>query len=203
MSDVFPTLATVRKYHGENGAKAAIVDIVSRAAAMLNVGKQLQPHQVEFLADEILLEYYWLNIGELRYLFLQGTRGEYGTIYDRFDSTVVFGWIEKYLEVRADIAANRAQRGEAEQDAKFRAIPESKTAIFMPDRLKDMQKKMENKFIVSGVPKSGVVAGEFEPDEPTMRMIEFEWADQNEDTRLPFENYRAMRIAQLKAQMKK
>lgn len=203
MLDIFPTLATVRKYHGENGAKAAIVDILSRTAAMLNVGKQLQPHQVEFLADEILLEYYWLNIGELRYLFLQGTRGEYGTVYDRFDSTVVFGWIGKYLEVRAEIASNKAQRGEAEQEAKFKAMPKSETATTMPDGLKEALSKLENKFIVSGTPKSGIVSGEFEPDAPTLRMIEEEWADQDEALRPPFENYKAMRIAQLKTSLKK
>lgn len=203
MSDVYPTLATVKKYHGPEAVKDAVIEIVAQSAALLNVGKNLKPHQIEFIAVEILQEFYWLNVGELRYIMKQGVRGEYGEVYDRIDTIVVFGWIEKYLEVRTEIAANMAMRAEAEQAAAEKAKPQSHTAIPMPEAVKESLSKLENTFLVDGELKSGLPSGEWEPDEPTMRMIEIEWADQPDVERIPFVNYKVIRIAQLKAQMKK
>jgi len=203
MSDVYPTLATVKKYHGPEAAKDAVIEIVAQSAALLNVGKNLKPHQIDFIAVEILQEFYWLNVGELRYIMKQGVRGEYGEVYDRIDTIVVFGWIEKYLEVRTEIAANRAMRAEAEQMAAEKAKPQSSTAIPMPEAVKQSLSKLENTFLVAGELKQGPHVGEWEPDEFTIRMLEMEWADLPKEKRLPFVNYKVMRIAQIKAQMKK
>lgn len=203
MSEVYPTLATVKKYHGPEMAKDAAIEVIGQAAALLNVGKNLKPHQIEFIAGEILREFYWLNIGELRFVMNCGVRGEYGEIYDRVDTTVIFGWIEKYMEARQEIAANRAQRAESEAEAAEKAREKSPTEIPMPDAVKEALAKLENKFLVGGELKSGLPSGEWEPDEPTLRMIEMEWADKPEDTRPPFVNYKVWRVAQLKAQMKK
>jgi hypothetical protein len=203
MSDVYPTLATVKKYHGPEAVKDAVIEIVAQSAALLNVGKNLKPHQIDFIAVEILQEFYWLNVGELRYIMKQGVRGEYGEVYDRIDTIVVFGWIEKYLEVRTEIAANRAMRAEAEQAAAEKVKPQSSTAIPMPEAVKQSLAKLENTFLVAGELKQGPHIGEWEPDEPTMQMIEMEWADLPKEKRLPFVNYKVMRIAQIKAQMKK
>jgi len=69
--------------------------------------------------------------------------------------------------------------------------------------VKQSLSKLENTFLVDGELKSGLPSGEWEPDEPTLRMIEMELADLPEEKRIPFVNYKAMRIAQLKAQIKK
>lgn len=203
MSDAYPALATVKKYHGPEAAKDAVIEIIGQASALMNVGKNLKPHQIEFIAVEILQEFYWLNIGEIRYVMTRGVRGEYGEVYDRLDTIVIFGWIEKYLEVRAEIAANRARRVEAEMLAAEKARQPNALEIPMPEAVKQSLSKLENKFLVDGELKQGLPAGEFEIDEPTERMIEMEWADMPDEDRLPFVNYRVMRIAQLKTQMKK
>lgn len=203
MSDVYPTLATVKKYHGAEAAKDAVIEIIGQAAALLNVGKNLKPHQIEFIAVEILQEFYWLNVGEIRYVMMRGVRGEYGEVYDRLDAQVVFGWIEKYLEVRTELAADKARRAEAEMLAAEKQREQSPTTIPMPEYVKKSLGELENRFLVDGELKRGFATGEFEPDEPTLRMIEMEWADLPEQGRLPYENYKAMRVAQLKAQMKK
>jgi len=203
MSDAYPTLATVRNYHGPEAAKDAVIEIIGQASALMNVGKNLKPHQIEFIAVEILQEFYWMNIGEIRYVMTRGVRGEYGEVYDRLDTMVIFGWIEKYLEVRTEIAANKARLVEAEMLAAEKARQPNASEIPMPEAVRQSLEKLENKFLVGGELKQGFTTGEFEPDAPTLQMIEMEWADLPEESRLPFVNYKVMRIAQLKAQMKK
>jgi len=203
MSDTYPTLATVKKYHGPEAAKDAVIEIMGQASALMNVGKNLKPHQIDFIAIEILQEFYWLNVGEIRYVMTCGVRGEYGEVYDRLDTIVIFGWIEKYLEVRTEIAANRARRVEAEMIAAEKARKPNASEIPMPEAVRQSLEKLENTFLVGGELKQGFTTGEFEPDAPMLRMIEMEWADLPEQSRPPYENYKVMRIAQLKALMKK
>lgn len=198
LSTAFPTLATVRKYHGEMQSLASVVEIVSEAAALMNVGKNLQSHQIEFIAGELTNQFYFLTIAEIRFFMLEGVRGKYGPVYDCLDVNRVFEWLNKYLDIRAEIVSNRAIRAHVEIREE-----ESQTAIFMPDELKKLAEKLDNTFLVDGELKKGLPSGEFEPDEPTLRMIEMEWADLPEAIRQPYENYKALRIAHLKTQMKK
>jgi len=203
MSEVFPTLATVRKYHGPETAKDAVVEIVGQAAALMNVGKNLKPHQIEFLADELTGENYFLTLGEIRFFMMEGIRGNYGPVYDCMDVNRVLEWLNKYLEIRADIASNKARRIEAEMLAAEKARKPNASEIPMPEAVRQSLEKLENKFLVGGELKQGLTTGEFEPDAPTLQMIEMEWADLPEESRLPYVNYKVMRIAQLKSQMKK
>ena len=78
MSDVFPAISTVKKYHGNGVAVASVSEIIAQAAALLNVGKNLQSHQIDFLACEILENWYWLTIGEVRFVMNSGLSGKYG-----------------------------------------------------------------------------------------------------------------------------
>lgn len=198
VSDVFPTVATVGKYHGKDAAKDAVIEIVGQAAALLNVGKNLQAHQIEFLADEIRQSWYFLTIGEIRFVMENGVRGKYGELYDRLDTNVVLGWFEKYGEMRADRMEEKAVRAHLD-----RKEHESKTAKEMPEELRALANLLRPKYLVNGEEKAGFIQGEWEPDAPVFRMIEQEWADLPEYGRQPYENYKALRIAQIKAQMKK
>lgn len=203
MSDVFPTLATVRKYHSGATAKGAAAEIIGQGAALLNVGKNLQPHQIEFIADEILREYYYLTIGEIRYIVERGVRGEYGTNYDRFDVQTVFEWIEKYLVERTSTAEQEAQAKPGNDSAKWREWAK-KNGKPMPESVRQALSALENKYLVDGEAKQGVRSGEFEPDTATLEMIRQEWeTNEGNAQRQPFENYKTLRIAQLKAMMKK
>jgi len=198
MSDVFPAISTVKKYHGNGVAVASVSEIIAQAAALLNVGKNLQSHQIDFLACEILANWYWLTIGEVRFVMNSGVTGKYGELYDRLDVSVVCGWFEKYADVRGEVVAQRSRRAHLE-----RIEQSNPNAIEMPDSLKELIQGTANTFLVDGELKKGFSHGEFEPDEPTLRMIEMEWADLPKAGRMPYENYKAMRIAHLKTQMKK
>ena len=206
MSGVFPTLATVRKYHDEATALAAVCEIIAQAAAQLSVGRNIQPHQIRFVAEEFLREYYYLTIAEIRFCIEQGIRGNHGIIYDRLDTAVVFDWLEKYLLERTETAERLTAQKQGEEAAKWKKeAQESQSLKPMPEILKESLRSLENTFLVDGELKKGVAAGAFEPDAPMLVMILEEWEAKREsgEERPGFEQYKTMRIAQIKAQMKK
>jgi len=202
MSDVFPTIATVRKYHDEATALAAVCEIIAQAAALLSIGRNIQPHQIRFVAEEILKEYYYLTIAEIRFCIENGVRGNYGAIYDRLDTSVIFDWLEKYILERTETSERLAAQRQGQEAAKWKKeAQENQNLKPMPESLKQSLQSLENTFLVGGELKKGVTSGEFEPDEHILRMIRQEWEVDNQ--LLSFENFKTMRIAQIKSEMKR
>ena len=204
MSSVFPTLATVRKYHDENTALSAVCEIIAQAAALLSIGRGIQRHQIEFLAEDILRQYYFLTIAEIRLCMEYGVRGDYGTIYDRLDTSVVAEWIEKYITMRAEISARKAEQKPGDEVAYWREQAKKNPELKpMPDEIKKALLNVENKWLVDGELKAGVKSGDFEPDAAVLEMIEQEWGQDKRPDKIPYKDYEVLRIAQIKAQMKK
>lgn len=204
MSDVFPAISTVRKYHGEQTAFAAVVEIIAQAATLVNVGKNLQPHQIEFLTFEILREWYWLTIGEVRFVMERGVRGLYGALYDRLDTNTVLEWFDRFEVERMGVGERYGERKEADECVFWKKqAAENRALKPIPKEVVASIENLQNRFLVDGEAKKGIKTGEFEPDEHVFRMLEMEWADLPEKGRLPFENYKVLRVAQIKAQMKR
>lgn len=202
MSSVFPTLATVRKYHDEGQALGTICEIIAEASALLSVGKSIQSHQIKFLAQEILREYYYLTIAEIRFCMEQGVRSEYGQIYDRLDASVISEWFEKYTANRTLVGEDMAMTRIGEETAKWRKeASENGNLKPMPESVKQSIENLANGFLVDGEIKRGIKSGEFEPDAAVIEMIRNEWEER--DRPCGFEQFKSMRIAQLKAQLKK
>ncbi len=89
---------------GETIAKAFLSVIVGELIEAFNVGKTMDKMQLGFSVNGIESDYYFLKIDELKYCFEQAKKGRYGTMYDRIDAAVIFGWLDKYLEERTEIA---------------------------------------------------------------------------------------------------
>lgn len=187
MSGSFPTVASVRKYHDEQVALDALVEIIADAAGLVNLGRNLKPNQIEFLADEILREYYYLTLGDVRFMMRQGITGKYGELYDRLDVQVVMGWIERYTEDRANMAEGKSQQ------AHVSAVSEN--AKPMPEWFCEFVQKMEAKY------GNELAAQEFTPDDNFWDMVEQEWQERGEQ--VPLEKFKQMRLAQTKAMFRK
>ncbi len=86
---------------GETLTKAFLAVIVTELIESFNVGKTMNDMQVGFLVNGIQADYYFLKIDELKFCFEEAKKGRYGTMYDRIDAAVVFGWIEQYMEERS------------------------------------------------------------------------------------------------------
>jgi hypothetical protein len=183
-----PALSTVNKYQGREVSKDAVIQIIAEAAALLNIGKNLQPHQIEFLAEDILQDWFYLTIGEIRYIMQQGIRNRWGNIYDRLDVETVMGWIGQYDAIRTDMVERRAQKA-AEAEKTDRATP-------MPDSLKQLAEDL--------APKSCTVP-EFVPDAPFEEMIKQEWSTLPDAYKegLDFLKFRKMRIEYTKTLLKR
>lgn len=183
-----PAISTVNKYQGREASKDAVIQIIAEAAALLNIGKNLQPHQIEFLAEDIVQDWFYLTIGEIRYIMQQGIRNRWGNIYDRMDVETVMGWIGQYDAIRTDMVERRAQKA-AEAQSTEKAIP-------MPDSLKQLAETL--------APKSRV-AQEFVPDVPFEEMVEQEWATLPEADKngIDFQKFRIMRIEYTRSLLKR
>lgn len=183
-----PAISTVNKYQGQEVSKDAVIQIIAEAAALLNIGKNLQPHQIEFLAEDILQDWFYLTIGEIRYIMQQGIRNRWGNIYDRLDVETVMGWIGQYDAVRTDMVERRAQKA-AGAESTEKAIP-------MPDSLKRLAEDL--------APKSRAIA-EFVPDAPFEELVRQEWATLADADKqgLDFQKFRVMRIEYTRSLLKR
>ena len=187
MSNKYPTVASVRKYHDEQLALDAVVEIIAEAASLVNLGRNLKPNQIDFLAEEILREYYYLTLGDIRLMMKQGVTGKYGELYDRLDVQVVMGWLENYTEERANAAEGKSQQAHVSTV--------SDNAKPMPEWFGEFVQKMQVKY--NGEPP----AQEFAPDANFWEMVEQEWRERGEQ--MPLEQFKQMRLAQTKAMFRR
>lgn len=193
MEPTTPTIATVKKYHGEDAVIRAVGEVISFYGSLSNVGKQLQPHQIEYLADEIVRDFYFLTFGEIQYVMRRGIRKEYGEIYDCIDVSTVLSWVDKYDAERTAYAEQRAKKAHLE----VKAVPvaqlgaTTKGPIEAPAYITELAERL-------AAPYTEIT---FEPDEFFEQMIQNEYDEKN--TQTTFDNYRAMRIVQVKASLKK
>lgn len=184
------TLATIRKYMGDETTKDALIETIAYAAGLLNIGKNLQPHQIEFLADEILRDWYWLKLSEIKFVMMEGVRGNYGQIYDCLDFRTVMEWLGKYDEQRTEIVERDSQRAHIE------AKSENVKPMPMPKEVSALADKLKHPFDRE--------LPEFEPDEFFEKMVKDEWGAKPESERKgTFETLRFLRIQQVKNSFRK
>lgn len=187
MSEKYPTVASVKKYHDEQLALDAVVEIIAEAASLVNLGRNLKPNQIDFLAEEILREYYYLTLGDIRLMMKQGVTGKYGELYDRLDVQVVMGWLERYTEERANAAEGKSQQAHVSNV--------SDNAKPMPEWFGEFVQKMQVKY------NSEPPAHEFAPDANFWQMVEQEYLESGEQ--MPLDQFKQMRLAQTKAMLKR
>ena len=84
---------------------AIIERLLAGLALSLNIGKNLEPHQLSGLAKKIYAKYYYLSFDEIMHVFDKGSCGSYGKLYDRIDEEIIFSWLEKFdVDERISIA---------------------------------------------------------------------------------------------------
>ncbi len=82
--------------------KTLLKNNLSKFAALLNIGKNLSPTQVDTICELIIEEQEFKDLtpSEIREAFFKGVKGNYGKIYDRVDISIVFDWIRTYIKER-------------------------------------------------------------------------------------------------------
>lgn len=104
-----PNVWEVRRDIGELKTKAVIVYALAWLARLVNVERNLTETQIGEIAADIIEEYGYMKMEELKYVLKQGARKE--KIYGRLDYNVVMGWFADYAAERAvcceDISSQR------------------------------------------------------------------------------------------------
>jgi len=98
-----PSVVTLKELIGDNGAGAFLSFIVSDLVMAFNVGKTVDSSQIEFVAETINQDYYYLKTTELKYCFDKAKKGHYGTTFDRVDASIIIGWIESFIKERDEL----------------------------------------------------------------------------------------------------
>lgn len=95
----------------------AIEKLIAMLSLSLNIGKNLEPHQLAPLAKEIYHKYYFYSIDEIALVFRKGAQGEFGKLFDKLDRSTIMEWFTIYdTRDRMPIVENhRTQQEEAQK----------------------------------------------------------------------------------------
>jgi hypothetical protein len=103
-----PSIATCRKEFGENGllkTQAVLSIIINDLVKSFNLGQTMNEEQVADLINDIIDQYYWLNLDDFRLCFNNAKAGMYDKGIFRLDASVVLSWLNKYTTDRLNSAA--------------------------------------------------------------------------------------------------
>ena len=148
-------LSKIKLDNGENAAKLILIEAITDVVMFFNVGKTMNEQQLIQTVDLILQNYWYLRISEFKYLFNKAKIGAYGKLYDRIDGSIIFEWIDKYLEERKEaLIQNQIQKQqEAKKDLSILEALHDKGIKFEPKNveekpvIKEVEKTDKEKFI--------------------------------------------------------
>lgn len=69
-----------------------------------NLGQTMDDEQVADLINDIIDQYYWLNLEDFRLCFNNAKNGRYDKGIFRLDASVVLSWLNKYTTDRLNAA---------------------------------------------------------------------------------------------------
>lgn len=134
------SLATIRKYQGEDKMLAVLASLISGVADQLNIGRSLSEIQLVHAAKLIVSEYWYLTIADFKVCFRSALLGKYGKVFDRLDAMILLEWIREYMNERAHYAEVFNHNKQHEKH-----IP-SQTAVPPPDELLKALRELEEKY---------------------------------------------------------
>lgn len=110
IEDDTPTLWELRKYIGHAATIAILVKAFIHAAKLVNLDKNLTEDQIGEAANDILEEFGYLKVEEIKFLLKRALRTQ--NVYGRLDYNVLMNWVEAYDSERTEEAI-----GISEQEA--------------------------------------------------------------------------------------
>jgi hypothetical protein len=177
-----PTLGALGFYLGGEQAVQLIAEMITAAAILLNVGKNLQKHQLEPIAEVLYTEFKLLTVADFRCALRMGATGKFGQVFDRLDVEVLSSWCAQYWSQKADFCEGMNARKHKENKQ-----PPS-NAVAMPDFFKEWMQEREG--------WKQREKAKFEPDEALLKQWEKEWEAIDDELRPEFGLY-----VKLKTQM--
>lgn len=163
ISDVFnkpsATLATIKKYQGENSMKSVLVVLLKMTVDFFNLGKGMNDKQLVSTAGLIYSEYFFLTIGDIKVCLRNAMLGKYGQLYDRIDGSIILDWFNRYNEERQGVAAVDSYNSHKRV---LKRKEENKNTVPMPDYIKAKIKELESKVSIEYIEIGKIKFASFE-----------------------------------------
>jgi len=173
-----PTIGAVGFYMGHDDAIQLISEMITAAAMLLNVGKNIRAEQSYLVAQILYSEYKYLTVSDFRFVLRSGMLGNYGKQYDRFDIQVISDWIKEFWETRCNLAEGKNNAVNREW------IEAEKTAVEMPDWFKDFADSLHEK-----VEQKRQAIKPEKPDPAIVEWWKSQWQNIDESQRPTWEVY--------------
>ena len=93
--------------------KDKIIQLLTRCTQLMNVQNNMNAMQIEFCAEQIMLDKYFYSLEDIQLCLDRGAIGAYGTIYNRIDPATILAWFPLYDQERQVVV--RAKKTAEEQ----------------------------------------------------------------------------------------
>lgn len=105
-----PTLRRLEAEHGRDEIVSILSILILRTAAFFNIGNNISEDQTLELAYMMADRYPYETVEDFVLMFNRAKSGKYGEMYNRLDGLVIFSWMGKYLEEKAEAREKLHQR---------------------------------------------------------------------------------------------
>ncbi len=104
-------IGLLRKLDKET-TKDKIIQLVTRCTQLMNVQNNMNGMQIEFCAEQIMLDKYFYSLEDVQLCLDRGAIGAYGTIYNRIDPATILAWFPLYDQQRQPYVTAKRQAEE-------------------------------------------------------------------------------------------
>jgi hypothetical protein len=92
--------------------KDKIIQLLTRCTQLMNVQNNMNAMQIEFCAEQIMLDKYFYSLEDIQLCLDRGAIGAYGTIYNRIDPATILAWFPLYDQQRQPYVTAKRQAQE-------------------------------------------------------------------------------------------
>jgi len=173
-----PTLFDIKEQFGQVGdlaSKAILVKEIGSLLKFLNVGKTMDSEQMAETAELIQMRYSNMNLADFKLFFQKFKFGDYGTLFDRMDGSVILLALDKYKNSRMESAEHMSIKQAAEFKRQEKEPINMETSQEYIDEIKALLS--ENKAKVNNLYQNGKIVSQIE-SKPLNISIEQRWMRQ-------------------------
>ena len=173
-----PKIREMIKAIGQTPVKQMIQFELIKLAELMSVGGNLNPAQVNFIAEQLIELYPTESIADFKICFRRGAMGSYGQI-QRMDGLTIGEWMKEYLKEKYEVLENAMMK---ERDEYYKVIiPENSDrdwhkewleAVNKNDGFKTVPKLTEDEIKVEGQAKPKEKVYPFNESEAQIRLRE-------------------------------
>lgn len=132
-----PSLWDIRANLGQDPAVAILVNAFIHTAKLVNIDKNLTIEQIGEAAKDVLAQYGYLKVEEVKYLLKRALRTE--SLFGRLDYNVLMNWFEQYDKERTEEAIRVSEQ--AELQARNQTTQPAENSLSMAEYIEQLKQR--------------------------------------------------------------